>query len=297
MNCSLTARKALGCCIAVVFCAGTAKLWWTNRAMRKLELMDAEKLARRSDMSYCGVDAWQVDDIPFGVRALQRGVEVEGIWTSRNGQWDVSEIASSATLIDDRFDDIKTKGKVPGKSIPEQSRRRSASELLAMPTDAPFAEPTSRPQLMPTTTRLRCGGQPHFDSSELKDALDMPLNSQLDSYVPSGTRIQLQPERRHHAPDTMKEPLPPVPNLPPLPSQIYPFNEPLVYGSAKIHANCNTRRPNRNFEILPAGALGPRQELGGRTSTSDFGQVRSAQTRPEPGSSRRAKLRKKPQIP
>lgn len=249
-------------------------------------------------MSYCGVDACKVDDIPFGVRALQRGVEVEGIWTSRNGQWDVSEIASSATLIDDPSDDSKAKGKVPEKSIAERrARRRSAFEPLAKPTEAPFSEPATRPQLMPASTRLRCAGKPHFNSSELQDTLQMPLNSQIDSYVPSGTRIQLQPERRHHAHTTTTEPLPPVPDLPPLPPQVYPFNEPLVYGSARIHANHNTRRPNRNFEILPAGALGPRQELGERTGTSDVGQIRNAQYRPKSGSSRRAKLRKKPPTP
>lgn len=287
--------------MVIVFCAGLVKLWWTNRATRKLELIDAEKRARRSDMSYCGMDAWKVDDIPFGVRALQRGIEVDGIWISRTNHWDLSEVASSATLIDDRTDYSKTKGKMPERLSEGGTRERSASESATSSTaEAPTHDATIWPQLMPATTRLRCGGQPHFDSSELQETIDMPLNSHLDSYVPSGTRIQLQPERRHRAPTTttVAEPLPPVPDLPPLPSQAFPFKDSVVYGSARIHANRNTRRPNRGFEILPAGALGPRQELGGTPAEKNQSSpVGSSQRQARLPSARRARLRKNPPTP
>lgn len=179
-----------------------------------------------------------------------------------------------------------------------EARERSASEP---PTPrafgAPIPDPTVWPQQMPATTRLRCGDQPHFDSSELQETIDMPLSSHLDSYVPSGTRTQLHRERRHRAPTTTIEPLPPVPDLPPLPSQAFPFKDSMVYGTARIHANRNTRRPNRGFEILPAGALGPRQELGETPDDSEGSQVGSSQPGPNPTSSCRARLRKKPPTP
>lgn len=154
---------------------------------------------------------------------------------------------------------------------------------------------------MPATTRLRCGDQPHFDSSELQETIDIPLHSHLDSYVPSGTRIQLHPERRHRAPTatTAPELLPPVPDLPPLPSQAFPFQDYIVYGRARIHANRKTRRPNRGFEILPAGALGPRQELGTGPQEGEGSQAEESNihSQSNPSNSRRARLRKKPPTP
>ncbi|KFH40624.1 hypothetical protein ACRE_086770 [Hapsidospora chrysogenum ATCC 11550] len=51
------------------------------------------------------------------------------------------------------------------------------------------------------------------------------------------------------------------------------LSAPALYGAARVHANRNIRRPYQDFEILPAGALGPRQELqvGLRCVDSDEG--------------------------
>lgn len=75
--------------IAIVFCAGLAKLWLMNRHMRKLEGLDAEKQARAAQMQKSGLAANPSRrsrpgaEIPFGVKALEGGVEVEGIWVAR----------------------------------------------------------------------------------------------------------------------------------------------------------------------------------------------------------------------
>ncbi|KAL3963974.1 hypothetical protein ACCO45_000978 [Purpureocillium lilacinum] len=37
--------------------------------------------------------------------------------------------------------------------------------------------------------------------------------------------------------------------------------EAVLYGTAEVYANRKTRRSNMGFEVLPAGVLGPRQEL------------------------------------
>ncbi|PFH55932.1 hypothetical protein XA68_17376 [Ophiocordyceps unilateralis] len=74
----------LACCILLVFLVGVFKLWWTNRRLRKYEVIEEERRARLTEMRHCGIDRMHRDAIPFGVRALESGVEVEGIWVSRS---------------------------------------------------------------------------------------------------------------------------------------------------------------------------------------------------------------------
>ncbi|KAL0936517.1 uncharacterized protein CTRU02_208732 [Colletotrichum truncatum] len=74
----------LACCIGIVFIIGFVKLWWTNRLMARLEIIDAEKRAHVSEMESTGLPPQRKQsEIPFGVRAIQSGVEVDGIWISR----------------------------------------------------------------------------------------------------------------------------------------------------------------------------------------------------------------------
>ena len=99
--------------------------------MRKLEKLDAEKHARRSDVSYCGIDAWKIEEIPFGVRAIQRGVEVDGIWISRSDVDVASQVASSATLVSHAFDHGRQKDKVFSRGVPYTRGSRSVSEFTS----------------------------------------------------------------------------------------------------------------------------------------------------------------------
>lgn len=79
--------------IVVVFFVGLVKLWTTNRYMRRLEALDAEKQTRTAQIRKSGLlphggssrfrpGAGKVA-IPFGVKALEAGVEVEGVWVAR----------------------------------------------------------------------------------------------------------------------------------------------------------------------------------------------------------------------
>ncbi|KAM7188830.1 hypothetical protein V8F33_010377 [Rhypophila sp. PSN 637] len=87
--------------IVAVFCAGLIKLWFNNRLMRKQEILDEEKRARYTEMRKSGLSVKRTNDIPFGVRAIQSGVEVAGIWISRPATPEevaVAKLASSTTL-------------------------------------------------------------------------------------------------------------------------------------------------------------------------------------------------------
>lgn len=70
--------------IIIVFLSGLIKLWSTNHQMRKLEQLDAEKQARATQMRKSGLSPngrYRLgSEIPFGVKALEGGVEVDGIW-------------------------------------------------------------------------------------------------------------------------------------------------------------------------------------------------------------------------
>ncbi|EMT61843.1 hypothetical protein FOC4_g10014915 [Fusarium odoratissimum] len=89
----------LGCCIVLVFAMGLVKLWWSNRAIRRLEIIDEEKRARISLMSRCGIENMRAPGIPFGVRAILSGVEVEGIWISRPNSPGPCQLTPVATQI------------------------------------------------------------------------------------------------------------------------------------------------------------------------------------------------------
>lgn len=78
--------KVLGVSIFIVFCLAYGKLVWMNRFVKRQEVMDEEKRARIQELRRSGqiVEGPKGHDIPFGIRAIQSGVQVDGIWISSN---------------------------------------------------------------------------------------------------------------------------------------------------------------------------------------------------------------------
>ena len=63
---------------------GSVKLWYNHWRVRKYTKLEAEKKAIRQEMRHsASVRRGRAKDIPFGVRALERGVVVEGVWHSK----------------------------------------------------------------------------------------------------------------------------------------------------------------------------------------------------------------------
>ncbi|KAF4444352.1 hypothetical protein F53441_11164 [Fusarium austroafricanum] len=102
----------LGCCIVLVFVIGLVKLWWTNRTIRRLEIIDEEKRSRLSHISHCGIENMRPPEIPFGIRALQSGVEVEGIWISRPNSPGPCQLTPVATQVGRRMRISRGKGRM-----------------------------------------------------------------------------------------------------------------------------------------------------------------------------------------
>ncbi|KAH8759039.1 hypothetical protein F5883DRAFT_427264, partial [Diaporthe sp. PMI_573] len=74
--------------IALVFLIGLMKLWWTNRHMKKIEQLDVEKEEHAAQMRRSGLSANKhrsrlESEISFGVKALESGAEVDGVWVVR----------------------------------------------------------------------------------------------------------------------------------------------------------------------------------------------------------------------
>ncbi|RSL55753.1 hypothetical protein CEP53_007011 [Fusarium sp. AF-6] len=134
--------QVLGCCIVLVFAIGLVKLWWMNRAMRRLEIIDEEKRARVSLMSHCGIENLRPPEIPFGIRAIQNGVQVEGIWISRPDTPESSHKTPGATLVGHRVEMSKGKGRMIelGKTCSNPS-----IESQSIPTHRPQQDDTISP--------------------------------------------------------------------------------------------------------------------------------------------------------
>ncbi|OLN95944.1 hypothetical protein CCHL11_05042 [Colletotrichum chlorophyti] len=164
----------LACAIGLVFIIGFVKLWWTNRYMAKLEIIDAEKRAHQSEIESTGLaPPRKQSDIPFGVRAIQSGIEVDGIWISRPGTPATDSPPNSA------------KGK--GKYVAQ------GPVSPASTTSDPFGSPTSPRGLGPQTYRPKSMTSQNRITSRA-DAL-----SQLEGNAAASPAYQTYQPRGHVA--------------------------------------------------------------------------------------------------
>ncbi|KAI1763443.1 hypothetical protein GGR53DRAFT_367699 [Hypoxylon sp. FL1150] len=155
--------------IVVVFCAGLVKLWWLSRYLKKHTVLDLEKRARQMEMQKSGLPAGKRIDIPFGVRAIQSGIQVDGIWISRPGtpietSQSSPSISSSSTL----ETDSRSKGKEKELSAHLST---TVTEVQTTPEFTPQPSP-------PASLSERHGGEPSHNRA-------YPLGTQ-PTYGPVG---------------------------------------------------------------------------------------------------------------
>ncbi|KAI0165730.1 hypothetical protein GGR57DRAFT_448513, partial [Xylariaceae sp. FL1272] len=126
--------------IVFVFFLGWMKLWLMQRHLKKHTILDEEKRVRQMEMRKSGLPVGRRVDIPFGVRAIQSGVEVEGIWISRPATPAASRSPSkaSSTTLEPGSD---TREEVKGKSVLRPST--TVTEVQPTPKPSPRPSPTS----------------------------------------------------------------------------------------------------------------------------------------------------------
>ncbi|KAF7545858.1 hypothetical protein G7Z17_g8839 [Cylindrodendrum hubeiense] len=162
----------LACCIILVFAIGLTRLRLTNRAVRRLEIIDEEKRARLSVMSHCGIDALRPPEVPFGVRAIQNGIEVEGIWISRPNTPDLSRTATPTTMVALNIDTKKGKKKILNFETTKFSSVYLAPETLHAPA----------------TGNLNLSPNPGGDRSSSLKSRNSPPKLLIHQYTPKGFR-------------------------------------------------------------------------------------------------------------
>lgn len=78
----------LACGIVLTVFLGFLKLWYDRNKIRKYSKVDKGKQAQTPEMleaqPVTAVSLETKDEVPFGIRAIQSGIEVDGVWISRS---------------------------------------------------------------------------------------------------------------------------------------------------------------------------------------------------------------------
>ncbi|KAI0526138.1 hypothetical protein F5B22DRAFT_642296 [Xylaria bambusicola] len=181
--------------IVVVFIIGWIKLWWMQRLLKKHTLLDEEKRARQTEMRKSGLPVGRRVDIPFGVRAIQSGVEVEGIWISRPAtpiDTRSSSKASSTTL--DIDSEVRPQDK--GKAVNRPTA--TVSEVEPTPRPSPRISPTGS-HFDPSIRQGRAPSPPPHAAYIKPYTSQRPINE--NTHVARLLRATAQPDAvvaRHH---------------------------------------------------------------------------------------------------
>ncbi|KAI1770887.1 hypothetical protein F4818DRAFT_224819 [Hypoxylon cercidicola] len=125
----------LAAAIVVVFCAGLIKLWWLSRYLKKHTVLDLEKRARQTEMQKTGLPASKRIDIPFGVRAIQSGIQVDGIWISQ---------PSTPVLVSQRSPSLSSTS-----TLEPDSRSKGKERELSVHLSTTVTEVQPTPELTP----------------------------------------------------------------------------------------------------------------------------------------------------
>ncbi|KAL6858380.1 hypothetical protein J3F83DRAFT_355678 [Trichoderma novae-zelandiae] len=269
----------LACCIVLVFAFGMVRLWWTNRKIARLELIDEERRVRLAEMRYCGINARGITDIPFGVRAIQSGIQVEGIWISRPNTPDASHVTASPTLIGDPTDPRgKAMGKGKGKAryIPVEAAESSSSRGTT-PASSPSTPPQAKGGDSDNAVNARQSGQrPPMDVESPKGSLEAQRKAiarKMASSTSSANRTSV-------ASSSVGEIV--IPHS----RSSYASSKPMLAGSGEYYSDISRSGTNETYDALPP----PAWDHGYSSSDADNSE---ASRRAKPGPS---KLQKNPRF-
>ncbi len=152
--------------IVVVFFIGWVKLLLVNRLVKRQEVVDEEKRLRIQELRKSGqlIETAKSYDIPFGVRAIQSGIQVDGIWQSH---------PATPTGKETNYLDLEA-GSFDKESVGDVKRNSKSSVKAAVPLTT---KPTSRQDI------------PY---SDFKDP------SNMDRPASSVNRTSYKPQRSSH---------------------------------------------------------------------------------------------------
>lgn len=165
----------------MVFAIGYGKLFYTNRLMRKQEVVDEEKRIRIRELRSSGqiVDSRKSHDVPFGVRAIQSGIQVDGIWISHGHKHIPSDLkldhlrGSSVDI--DNEDTLLSSETTSDRPLSSQGRpplrSTNSSDFLrtyeVSDTDRPTSAGTRTSYKPRKSSHLRQGSHGYYDEDTL----------------------------------------------------------------------------------------------------------------------------------
>jgi hypothetical protein len=175
----LTSPQILGGGIALTICLGSIQLVHTHWRLHEYSAV-AEKerkeqaLHREMSQKRRGPGVPRADEVPFGIRALERGVEVEGVWVSRGNTPEPSiRNESRASSIWDflprRAPGLDVEKQVHGHEQREQetlltprigSRISDSAIGVARPTSLPLVRPVSGEHLSKSPETIDANTKP-----------------------------------------------------------------------------------------------------------------------------------------
>jgi hypothetical protein len=157
--------QILGGGIALTICLGSIKLVHTHWRLHKYSAV-AEKerkeqaLHREMSQKRRGPGVPRADGVPFGIRALERGVEVEGVWVSRGNTPEPSirdesrassiwDFLPKRAAVQDVEKQVHEQREQETLLTPKDGRRTSDSAIgVTRPSSLPLDRPVSAEQLL-----------------------------------------------------------------------------------------------------------------------------------------------------
>ncbi|KAI1826485.1 hypothetical protein F4861DRAFT_85404 [Xylaria intraflava] len=182
--------------IVSVFFIGWIKLWWSQRLLKKYALLDEEKRLRQTELRKSGLPVGRRVDIPFGVRAIQSGIEVEGIWISRPAtpiEPRTSSKASSTTCDIDSEPRPEDKGKAVMGSAAKQPATITVAEAESTPRLNPRFGPAAgyvdQRTLRPSSPQYPMNDSPYLTRplNSTPQPEDAATRSHIEIYIPTSS--------------------------------------------------------------------------------------------------------------
>ncbi|KAI4235835.1 MAG: hypothetical protein LQ349_002900 [Xanthoria aureola] len=184
----------MGVSIVAVLFAGVLKVAHNHWKLRKYVSLAKSRAAQRENGLERAPSAGRRrkgNDIPFGVRAIESGIEVDGVWISRSNTPANSSPGSPALST---TKDIPT----PVHPVPASDRASTVSSMsrLEIP-QAAHGHPRPSPARSSNSSYTRVSGNP-FDRSISSERSPSRLSAYTDYAANSAHRPTYQPRRASH---------------------------------------------------------------------------------------------------
>lgn len=180
----------LGCAIVLAISLGFLKLWYDRNRLKKYTKVNKGKQAQTPEMleaqPVTAVSVEGKEDTPFGIRAIESGIEVDGVWISRSN----TPVGSSRNSISELSrSQNNSQLELPAAVLQNTSRNSSRAPSSAFDR-AVSAEPatsasraSSPGRGSSTTAAVRCGNCTHqvAQNNAALNALESPRSG-----APSG---------------------------------------------------------------------------------------------------------------